>query len=71
MSVSYDKLWKLLIDKKMNRTEMNLSQWKASRKYVSLFLAILARLWILLKIYPLSIKKISQTLGESNLCSSL
>lgn len=22
MSVSYDKLWKLLIDKKMNRTEL-------------------------------------------------
>lgn len=22
MSISYDKLWKLLIDKKMNRTEL-------------------------------------------------
>ena len=24
MSVSYDKLWKLLIDKKMNRTELKM-----------------------------------------------
>lgn len=24
MSVSYDKLWKLLIDKKMNRTELRM-----------------------------------------------
>ena len=25
MSVSYDKLWKLLIDKKMNRTELKVA----------------------------------------------
>ena len=50
MSISYDRLWKLLIDKKMNRTQLRLNSGISSNSLAKLGKNEPVNLEVLLKI---------------------